>query len=204
MRPARGRGADTLAVCLHPLDAPHEHLPITGYRPYGEDWSPREAGVLVPILEGSAPEILLTVRSRTLAHHAGQVSFPGGGRHAGDTDLLATALRETREETGIPEDRIEPLGYLDRYDTLTGYRMLPVVARILGRPELRPCPGEVETVFTVPLAHVLDPDRYRQQPVNHKGRRFTLLILEHPEHYIWGATAALLDQLRRRWNGEGV
>lgn len=201
MIPDSGRA---VPAAFHPLDTPHDTLPVTGYRPVSGDWRPRPAGVLVPILdEDGDPGILLTVRSRALTHHAGQVSFPGGGRHAGDTDLLATALRETREETGITENMVEPIGYLDRYDTLTGYRMLPVVARIHGRPELRPCPDEVETIFTVPLAHVLDPDRYRRQPVKHEGRRFTLLTLEHPEYYIWGATAALLDQLRRRWTGEG-
>lgn len=188
----------SLSERLHPLDTPISRLPVAGYRPGHGVWAPRPAAVLVPVLTYERPEILLTVRSRKLLRHPGQVAFPGGRRETSDESVLATALRETSEETGMAGDAVRPAGYLGRYDTITGFRMTAVVGCIDRKPAFRTNPEEVETLFTIPLDWVLDAARYRTEEVEFRGRTFELLTLEHPDHWIWGATAALLDQLRRR------
>lgn len=190
-----------LVECLHPLDTHPEHLPVSGFRPAAGDWTPRPAAVLVPILDRGKPEILLTVRSDHLSLHAGQVALPGGAVESRDASPVATALREAAEETGIKCELIQPVGLLDCYDTITGYRMVPVVGLVRGRFHLRPNPAEVRDIFTLSLEWVLDPARYRRHRVVHAGRSFNLLAIEHPRHLIWGATAAVLDQLRRRLTG---
>lgn len=188
----------SLSRCLQPLDTPISQLAVGGYQPEHGTWTPRPAAVLVPVLTHDRPEVLLTVRACDLPQHGGQVAFPGGGRETGDETVLATALRETAEETGIPEDAVRPAGYLGRYDTITGFRMTAVVGCIDRPPDYRLNPAEVQTVFTIPLDWVLDPARYRTEQVVFKGRTFELLTLNHPDYWIWGATAALLDQLRLR------
>lgn len=191
-----------LPLRLHPIDLPPERLPVTGHRLSSDERPPRAAAVLVPILAGGNPEVLLTVRSDKLTVHAGQVAFPGGAADPGDGSPLATALREAAEETGIRRESVQPLGLLDCYDTITGYRMVPVVGLVHGSVSIRLDPAEVDDVFTLPLDWVLDPERYRRHRVVHAGRTWELLAMEHPRHLIWGATAAVLDQLRRRMCGE--
>lgn len=135
---------------------------------------------------------MLTLRSRALKHHAGQVSFPGGARERSGESVVDTALREAREEAGIDRELVRPLGFLGRYDTISGYRMTPVVGWLAKGAGLRPDCCEVDSVFTIPLGRVVDPACYRHRKVRHDGRTFDIVTLDHPEHHIWGATAALL------------
>lgn len=188
--------AELLGQALHPLETPIGLLPIGGYCPPGVQ-RPRAAAVLIAVTDEDRPQVVLTRRSNRLRHHAGQVAFPGGGREPGDRSVVDTALRETEEETGIPRDAVAPLGYLGRYDTITGYRMTAVAGTL--RPGIRWTPDrrEIEEVFAVPLEHVIDPNRYRRSRVRHEGRRFELLTLDHDQHHIWGATAALLYDFGR-------
>jgi len=183
--------AEPLARQLHPLDHPVGRLPLAGYRAE-HVVRPRPAAVLVGILSGVRPAVLLTQRSRRLQHHAGQVAFPGGARDPADHSVVATALRETFEETAIEPARVTPLGYLGRYDTITGYRMTAVVGLIGDGPPPTPDGAEVDEVFSVSLEHVADERNYRTSRVIHDGRRFEILTLEHERFHIWGATAALL------------
>lgn len=188
-----------LAAALHPLSQSPEQLPVGGYRPSAgqKDWRPRDAVVLVPILRESE-EILLTVRSHALTSHAGQISFPGGAVDPEDASTVDTALREAFEEVAIPPEKVHPLGYLDCFMTLTGFRMVPVVGLVEHVDDLRANPAEVSEIFTIPLAHALDAARYRYHRVTWKGDTARIATLEHPKHFIWGATAAVLDCLRRR------
>lgn len=185
-----------LTPVLHPLSTPISRLPVHGYRPRTDE-RPRPAAVLVGIKRDDAG-VVLTLRSTELARHAGQVAFPGGAREPVDASVVDTALREAREEVGIEPDRVHPLGYLSRYDTITGYRMTAVVGILATGIELEPDRSEIERVFTVPLEHVADPGRYRCDRVRYRERRYEILTLEHPEFRIWGATAALLHDLGRR------
>ncbi len=198
-RPARCSDAlvATLRQALYPLDTPISELPIGGYRP-DEVGRPRPAAVLLGVLREAEPRVLLTRRSMQLRKHPGQVAFPGGRAEAGDGSVLATALRETEEETGIPADAILPLGYLGRYDTITGYRVTAVVGMIAPEQRWVPNRCEIDEIFAVPLADVIDPACYQRQSVRHAGRQFEILTLKHPEQHIWGATAQMLHEFGQR------
>ena len=124
--------------------------------------------------------------------HAGQIALPGGRREGDEAFPLTTAVRETHEEIGVPDERMAIHGLLDRFDTITGYRIVPVVASIEGRPDLVPCPHEVEAIFTVPLSRLLDPSVYRHHRVTRGGHTHDLVTLPHGRLLIWGATAAIL------------
>jgi len=189
--------AGWLATRLHSPDTPVDDLPVRGFRPARGSWNPRSAAVLVPIVEGPEPAIVLTLRSRKLSLHAGQVALPGGGRSADEPFPLGTALRESREEIGVAEDEVSVHGLLDCFDTITGYRIVPVVAS-LGAGELRACPDEVEAIFHLPLSEALDARCYRHHRVTRGGHRYELVSMPHPRWMIWGATAAILHQLCRR------
>jgi len=186
-----------LEARLFSLDTPVSRLPLGGYRPDSEK-RPRPAAVLVGITCGAEPGVVLTLRSRELENHAGQISFPGGGRDAPGESIVETALREAREEAGIQRSQARPLGFLGRYDTITGYRMTAVVASLDPDTIFTPDHKEVEEVFTVPLAHVTDAGRYRCDRVRYAGNRFEIITLEHAAHHIWGATAALLKDFGER------
>lgn len=183
-----------LAARLHSPETPAEALPVRGYRPASGSWRPRLAAVLIPVIEYPEAGVVLTVRSRALAMHAGQVAFPGGGRQGDEPFPFHTALRETREEIGLRPGELKVIGLLDRFDTITGFRVTPVVAHVPGRPRLAPCPDEVEAIFTVPWHVVTDPGSYRRHKVVRRQRRFEVVSMVHPRHLIWGATAAILQQ----------
>lgn len=192
---------DELAARLHSPDTPHELLPLGGFKPVHDRWNPRPAAVLIPIILDPEPAVVLTVRSRRMALHAGQVALPGGRRESGESFPLTTALRETHEEIGIRDDLVTVHGLLDRFDTITGYRIVPVVASIAGRPALRPCPREVEDIFTLPLDWVLDPSIYRKHRVIRGDHGHDLYTMPHPRWMIWGATAAILHRFCMTMNG---
>lgn len=153
--------------------------------------------MLIPIIDGvNELEVLLTVRSDRLPEHAGQVAFPGGGVDAGDDFPLGTALREAEEEIGLPSGQVTPLGLLDRFDTITGYRIVPVVGLVTGQPGLKPCSREVQRIFSWPLSEVTNAGNYRQHTGRRDGVEFDFLSIGRAPALIWGATAAILDRLR--------
>lgn len=159
----------------------------------------RAAAVLVAtIARADGPSILFTRRTEHLAQHAGQVSFPGGGIEAEDADCVAAALRETREEVGIEAALVRPFGYLDCFETISGYCVTPVVAQI--DPAYRPAPDsrEVADVFEAPLAFFLDPANLRQRRFDWRGRTREVWEFAYDGRIIWGATAAMLLSLVRR------
>lgn len=206
---------ESLQTALHPLDA----------APVGPGWNQDEldgllpadaalvdAAVLVPLVRRAVFDhtdsddthlaVLLTRRTDALRHHAGQVSFPGGRIDATDAGPVDAALREAHEEIGLPPTHAQLLGYLDPLATVTGYRVLPVVARIPADFVPRPEPGEVAEVFEVPLAWLMAPENLARIAIEFGGRaRHVLEFRRHdsnPEQRIWGVTASILFNLRER------
>lgn len=153
---------------------------------------PMPAAVLLPIVARPEPTVLFTRRTPHLARHAGQVSFPGGRAHDDDPSLIRTALRETEEETGITSDFVTVGGFLDPYETGSGFVIVPVVGRLREGFRLVPDPGEVDEVFEVPLSFLLDPANRERKKVEWRGRQVEYYAFTYGRHYIWGATAAIL------------
>lgn len=163
----------------------------------------RQAAVLLPVVcRGDALSMLFTRRNETMRHHAGQISFPGGAMEASDHDAIAAALRETREETGIAAGFIEPFGFLDCFDTISGFSVSPVVAVVRDGFALAPDPREVAEVFEVPLEYILEPGRMQRSEILWHGRGREIFEFDYDGKRIWGATAAILQNLLRRLETE--
>lgn len=196
--------AQTLArirAALHPL----EQVPL------GEAWNARDLDGLLPhgatlrpaaVLLGLVPRaaglsVVLTLRKEDLRHHAGQVSFPGGRIEPDDAGPLDAALREAYEEIALDPARVQPLGWLDPLATITGFRVVPLVAVLEADTTFVPDPREVASVFEVPLAHLLAPSNLRQVSLQFRGQpRHVLEYLPHEGGArIWGATASMLQNL---------
>lgn len=157
------------------------------------------AAVLLPLVRRAGGDSLLfTVRNEGLRTHAGQVSFPGGRIEAADADAVAAALRETEEEVGIRRELMHPRGFLDCFETISGFGVTPVVAEIAPDYVLAPDPREVAEVFEVPLPFLLDAANLRRSEVDWRGRRREIYEYAYAGRRIWGATAAMLVNLLRR------
>ncbi|HEY0182553.1 MAG TPA: CoA pyrophosphatase [Rhodopila sp.] len=156
------------------------------------------AAVLVPVVMGVEPSILLTKRTSHLAHHPGQISFPGGRIDPEDSGPEAAALREAHEEIGLNSGHVEVLGRLTDHVTGTGYRITPVLGALPPALKYQISPHEVDAVFELPMRVVLDPDAPRRQRQHVRGVWREYWVWPHPEHFIWGATAAILVQLAQR------
>lgn len=156
------------------------------------------AAVLIGFREGVQPRLVLTVRTDHLQSHAGQVAFPGGRTDPDDGDALTTALRESEEEIGLDRSLVTPLGYLDRFETISGFCVTPVVARIASHAQLYPSPDEVAEVFEVPLDFLLEPANLRRYMMDFRGHRREMVEFVHGGHRIWGATASMLMNLLQR------
>ncbi|WP_043816151.1 CoA pyrophosphatase, partial [Rubrivivax gelatinosus] len=154
------------------------------------------AAVLVPIVDrGDAATVLLTRRTEHLRDHAGQISFPGGRVEPEDADAAATALREAEEEVGLARARIEVIGQLPTYTTVTHFVVTPVVAIVTPPFELTLDAFEVAAAFEVPLAFLMDPANHRRHVFEAAGASRQFLSMPWGEHFIWGATAAMLRNL---------
>lgn len=154
------------------------------------------AAVLVGLVDrADSLTVLFTQRTDHLLHHAGQISFPGGHTDPGDATPEETALRETEEEIGLHRRHVETIGRLNRYVTRTGFSITPVVALIRPPFELAPDPHEVEEVFEVPLAFLLDPANHQRHGHEIRGEIREFHAMPFGEYYIWGATAGMLINL---------
>lgn len=156
-----------------------------------QPWRP--AAVLLPlVIHPDMPTVLLTQRTEGLHEHAGQISFPGGGREARDLDPVETALRETQEEIGLKRSQVEVAGFLDGYLTITGYTVTPVVGLVQPGFILALDPLEVAEVFEVPLSFLMDPLNRKVEQREWAGRSVSYYVFTYGQHRIWGATAAML------------
>jgi 8-oxo-dGTP pyrophosphatase MutT (NUDIX family) len=161
----------------------------------------RPAAVLVPVVDRPEPGVILTMRTSELSSHAGQIAFPGGKIDKADEGPLAAALREAKEEVGLDPRLIEPLGYLDLYLTFSGFRILPVVARVDPGYALTLNASEVADAFEVPLAFLMGPENHQRHTRDWKGIQRQYYAMPYQERYIWGVTAGILRNLYERVYG---
>ena len=143
------------------------------------------------------PHLLLTQRTAHLKDHAGQISLPGGRIEATDADAVAAALREAHEEIGLDPAGVEVLGELPVYDTVTGFRIHPVVGWLERPGLLVPDPYQVADLFGGPLGFALDPRNHGRDSYERDGRRREFYVLRWQDRYIWGATAGILVNFAR-------
>ncbi|MDP7428985.1 MAG: CoA pyrophosphatase [Alphaproteobacteria bacterium] len=163
----------------------------------------KPAAVLVPLVERrDGTSVLLTQRTEHLNDHAGQISFPGGSIESVDADAVAAALRETDEEIGIQPDLVEILGFLDTYETGTGFRITPVVGFVDSGYTLELDDFEVAEVFEVPLAFVFDPANHERRSQIWQGQRQQFYVINYQKRFIWGATAGMLVNLYGKLHGK--
>ena len=157
------------------------------------------ASVLVPIVaHPGGMTVLFTQRTSHLRSHSGQISFPGGRAEPEDPSAEFTALREAGEEIGLKAGQVEVIGRLPEYLTRTGYRVTPVVGLLTPPLALAPNPREVEEVFEVPLAFLLDPRNHQRRTREFQGRTVSFYAIPYGERDIWGATAGILVNFYRQ------
>jgi len=174
---------------VEPVTAGDGHL-------WRSDREIRPAAVLVPVVKRETElTVLFTRRTAHLNDHAGQISFPGGRAEPADAGAAETAMRETEEEIGLAAGRVEVLGQLPQYVTVTGYRVTPVVGLITPPLDLRPDDFEVAEVFEAPLAFLLDAANHQSNSVSWEGRERRYYAIPYGKYYIWGATAGMLMNL---------
>lgn len=161
--------------------------------------SPRraDAAVLLAITREDQPRVLLTRRASHMRHHAGEVSFPGGRREAGDTSNIVVALREAFEETGLNPFQVELLGELPSQRAKSGLWVKPIVGLIPPDVILVPQPDEIERIFYVELLQIIkaQPLPY---PVQLNQQQYYMPSFQLDNEIIWGLTARILVSLFRR------
>lgn len=199
----------TLADRLrHALDAgpPHGTVLLSGdHRDLDLDDAAllQPAAVLVAVTDRASPGVILTLRPDTMRRHPGQVAFPGGRIDPGDDGAIAAALREAEEEIDLPRQLVTVIGPADRYRTVTGYEVTPIIGVVPPDLTLTPNAAEVADVFEVPLDFILDTTNHVEASVEWQGRERHYYEIVWDGHRIWGATAAMIVNLSRRlrWNG---
>lgn len=194
--------ADARAALLAALKAPgapSSDYDLNGGLPQPAARPLREAAVLIAAFERAGrAEVWLTRRSAALRHHPGQVAFPGGKVEPVDGSPEAAALREAGEEIGLPAGAAAILGCLPAHETVTGFRITPVLAWIEAPFAPVPEAGEVAEVFPIPLAYLADLGAYRVRARRWRGAERRYYVLPWGPHYVWGATARICRALADR------
>ncbi len=159
----------------------------------------KQAAVLVALIaRDHGLNVILTRRSGHLPTHAGQIAFPGGRCEASDKDVGATALREAYEEVGLDPQHVTLLGVSDAYETVTRFAVTPVVALVSLQASFTPDPSEVDEIFEVPLAFLMDPANHHPQSREYNGIARQFYAMPYGDYYVWGATAGMLRALYLR------
>ena len=192
-----------LGRCLDPLPgSPDLGQGEPTMLPPEKSTSYRPAAILVPLLRVQFDwHILMTRRAANLAHHAGQISFPGGKIEPYDASPVEAALREAREEVQLNPGLVRVVGLLERVRSPAGFLVQPVVGIIRGEDALGSLvsdPAEVDLIFTLPLTHLVNSNNFRLVHRKTDGRRNDYWVVDHDKHFIWGLSARVLNDFRRR------
>ena len=157
------------------------------------------ATVLIGVVEyEEAPRVILTRRSENLKKHSGQVAFPGGKVDDTDPSPLDAVLRETEEEIGLTSGYIDIAGYLQTFETGSGFLVLPVVGYVRPGFELKINIEEVADVFEVPLNFLMNRENHNIKQDVWNGQLRSYYSMSHEQHHIWGVTAGILRNLSER------
>ena len=162
-------------------------LPIAGRLP--------QAAVLLPITRSAEPRLVLTLRASGMSTHSGEVAFPGGRRDPEDFDLIATALRESEEEIGLPSGSVEVLGPLSTLVSRHGIEVTPYVGLVPDYVEYQTNAAEIASVFSVPLAFFRDDPREMTHRIDYLGKSWYVPSYRYGEYQIWGLTAIMVVEL---------
>lgn len=159
------------------------------------------AAVLV-IIYGNKPHVIMTERPKTMDHHAGEISFPGGRWQESDQDLLSTAIRETGEEMGVEITRGQVIGQLKPVTTLnSGFTISPFITIQDKIPKMNPN-HEIESVLEIPLIPLLKTMEDDNDPA-HKSIQ-EMYTFKFENHLIWGASARMLHQISVLLSSSGL
>ena len=154
----------------------------------------RRAAVLAPLfVKEKDLWLLFTKRTDKVLAHPGQVSFPGGAHETADGSLLETALRETREEIGLPPEQVIVLGALSPIVTVTNFYVEPFVAAIPQPSALEFSKDEIEELWEIPVSALLNPTAVEER--SFPGREEPVLFYHYGQKTVWGATARILSEL---------
>jgi 8-oxo-dGTP pyrophosphatase MutT (NUDIX family) len=186
---------DNAAICDR-LKSEQSPQAATRELPKSAFGRPEPAAVLLPMFRHLNAWHLLFIRRTEYEgdHHSGQVAFPGGRGEQGDSDCVATALREAQEEIGLDPDQVSFLGQMRPMHTVSNYLVTPVVGEIPWPLELTPDPVEVARVFSIPLAWLADPKnrRVRTWPSSdHPEARDVVFYDEFDQELLWGVSARI-------------
>ncbi|MCK5818432.1 MAG: CoA pyrophosphatase [Psychromonas sp.] len=171
---------------------PHHHIKATFNKKRGY----KKAAILISLVERKTQlYVILTVRAEHLHHHAGQISFPGGGLEANDITLKDTALRETKEEIGIDANYINVFASLPKLITSSNYIVYPYLAFVDNKHHIKINTNEVQSTFEVPLSFLLNKDNTQEINLMRHGKPVTTYCIIYKSHLIWGVTAQIINTL---------
>ena len=151
----------------------------------------RQAAVLIAVTDSEDPELIYTLRSNKVGSHGGEVSFPGGMFEKEDKDLQNTALRESQEETGLDQSKVNILGPIDTVVSRFNISVTPYVGIVPNNIELNNNSDEIEACFRVPLSFLLKDKRHRNDEINRNGDIFFMPAYSFDSYIIWGLTAMI-------------
>lgn len=165
-----------------------------------EEVAKREAAVLIPVIDDGAADarLILTMRAQALRNHSGQIAFPGGAIDPEDASPEAAAIREAYEEIDLDPAFVEPVGRLPIYLTMTGFRIVPVLALVKPGFSVKANPVEVDDVFEAPLSFLMTPTNHVRESRMWQGRERHYYTMPYDNRFIWGVTAGILRTLYER------
>lgn len=174
-------------------------LAVEGQSHEAKDPSLPHSAILIPVTNClEVPELVLTKRSEFLSRHAGEVCFPGGKWEEGDHSLEYTALREAEEEVGLSPASVEVLGQIPPLVSRSGLNVIPFVGIIDKQAELIPNPGELDSIFKVPLDYFLDQNNIQAHAFDYNGKTLSTPSYCYDGYVIWGLTAYMIFDLMNR------
>ena len=179
-----------------------EHRKPSAIHPLGDD-TLREAAVLMALTAAPQPEVVFIKRAEHVSSHQGQVAFPGGMWEPEDTSLIHTALRESEEEIALPQGEVKILAAMEPRVTRFSVRVSPFVGLIPEGLSFVPELSEVDSVFLVPLDHLLEPGNYTRSRFQTPVGTYDAPCIFWQEYCIWGFTfGVMLDVLKEVFDFE--